>query len=174
MIRTLLLVAVIAPPAKLPQPVIPVGGAFVRPAAALDDAVWKRLPHVEAKAADHDGNVGSYGGVRLADLLRDAGAPVGAAVRGKAARAYVLVSAADEYSAIFTLAELQTRDTRCAPLLANSRDRVALRSDDGPIRVVAPCDRTHARWVRGVTKLTVIVTPGAESALRSRPGVRTR
>jgi hypothetical protein len=157
MIRGFLLAAVVASPVASPLPVVPIGGAFVRSASALDAAAWARLPHVKTKAVDHDGKVGEYDGVRLADLLKDAGAPVGDAVRGKAARAYVLVSASDGYTAIFTLAELDSVATRCAPLLADARDQLPLSSDTGPVRVVAPCDRTHARWVRGVTKLTVVV-----------------
>jgi hypothetical protein len=64
--------------------------------------------HVSATAVDHDGRSSKYEGIRLADVVRDAGAPVGDAVRGSAARAYILVSAADGYAAFFTLGELDT------------------------------------------------------------------
>src|SRR5450631_1509457 len=45
-----------------------------------------------------------------------------------------------------------------APILAEARDGTPLPSKQGPVQIVAPCDLTHARWVRGVTQLTVIVS----------------
>ena len=160
LVRAFVLAGAVASPAATPLTVVPVGGALVRPGTALDAAAWARLPHVRVKAADHDGKVGEFAGVRIADVLHDAGAPVGDAVRGEAARAYVLVSASDGYAAIFTLAELDTAEARCAPILADARDGAPLAGDAGPVRVVAPCDRTHARWVRGITNLTVVVASG--------------
>jgi hypothetical protein len=45
------------------------------------------------------------------------------------ARSYVVVRAADGYAAVFSLAELEI----------------------GPFRMLAPCDKTQARWAREVT-----------------------
>lgn len=110
-------------------------------------------------AVDHNGSRGVYGGARIADILHAAGVPIGGAVRGPAARAFVRVSAVDGYAAIFTLAELETTQARCAPILAETRNGRPLAPGTGPLRIVAPCDRTHARWVREVTRLTVVVSP---------------
>ena len=142
-------------------PAIPLDGAFVHAGSSLNATAWARLGHITVKAADHDRKVHAYDGVRLADVLHAAGAPVGPAVRGKAARAFVRVSASDGYAAIFTLAELDTAVPRCAPLLADAGDGMRLSATVGPVRVVAPCDRTHARWVHGVTRPTVIVNASA-------------
>src|SRR5450755_2291976 len=159
MIHALLLAAAVATPGQPALPAIPIGGAFVRSGAVFNAAELARLASATVRAIDHDGSTGEYRGARLADIVHAAGAPVGGAVRGKAARAFVSVSAADGYSAIFTLAELQTKAERCAPILADTRDGRRLGRDVGPLRIVAPCDSTHARWVREVTKLTVIVSP---------------
>ena len=152
--QALLAAATLAPP---PSMNVPVRGEFVHAGAALDGATWSRLQSTSVAATGHDQQTATYGGVRLADLLSDSGAPVGDQVRGKAARAYLVVGAADRYTAIFSLAELDPAEVRCAPILANSRDGLALGTDDGPLMVVAPCDRTHARWVRQVTGLTIVV-----------------
>ncbi len=163
MIRAFALAAVVAA-TELPQSApVPIDGAFVHSNAMVDAAAWARLPKAVTTAADHDGTSHEYAGVRLADVLRDAGSPMGQAVRGPAARAYLLVSASDGYSAVFSLGELETTQTRCAPLLVDQQDGAPLPADVGPERVVAACDRTHARWVRNVTKLTLVLAAGSHS-----------
>jgi len=104
----------------------------------------------------------------IGDVLRDAGAPVGDGLRGPAARTYVLVSAKDGYSAVFALGEIETSEARCAPLLADARDRSPLPPHVGPVQVVAPCDRTHARWVRAITELTIVVAGTSAPAASER------
>jgi hypothetical protein len=163
MIASLLLSALVAAPssAQLGPSVagpVPVSGALVRPGVVWDAAAMPGLSRVTVRAIDHDGSSAQYRGARVADIVHAAGVPVGGAVRGAAARAYVRVSATDGYAAIFSLAELQTTQAQCAPILAETRNGWALTAGVGPLRIVAPCDRTHARWVRGVTRLTVIVS----------------
>jgi hypothetical protein len=152
-------VALALPPATH----VSIQGEFVKTGATLDSATWARLPSASTEATDPDEKKSVYAGVRLAGVLRDAGVPVGEEVRGKAARAYVVVSAADRYVAIFSLAELASTESRCAPVLADARDAMPLPSDVGPLRIVAPCDQTQARWVRQVTGLTIIVAPDPAS-----------
>ncbi|MBD5634300.1 MAG: molybdopterin-dependent oxidoreductase [Candidatus Eremiobacteraeota bacterium] len=143
---------------------VPIAGALVRPGAARDAAARGRLSRESITATDPDKRVSVYEGVRVADVLRDAGASVGDAVRGQVARAYVVVTASDRYSVVFSLAELQTAESRCAPIVADTRDGNPLGVDVGPLRIVAPCDLTHARWVRGVSSLSVVVVPGEPPA----------
>jgi hypothetical protein len=97
---------------------------------------------------------GTYGGVRLADLVRAAGAPAGD-VRGRAAAAYLAAHGSDGYVAIYSLAELDSTAERCAPILADTRNGVRIGADVGPLRVVAPCDRRASRSVRNVVALTI-------------------
>jgi hypothetical protein len=97
--------------------------------ATFDAAGIAALPHV------------SYSGVRLATLLESAGAPAGAPagakVKGSPARSYVIVSAADGYAAVFTLAELDTTAGACAPVLADRRNGLPIAADTGPFRTRA-------------------------------------
>jgi hypothetical protein len=152
-----------APPAPLPA--LPISGALLTAPAALDAAARARLPRTSVSATDPDKQVATYAGVSLASALRDAGAPLGDALRGASARAYVIVGAADGYSAVFALGELQTTAPACAPLVADARDGAPLDAKSGPLRIVAPCDVTHARWVRGVTSLTIVVAPGKDAGM---------
>ncbi len=162
-----LVAAVGAAPAPSPVavPPIPVTGDLVRPEFVFDTAARAAVPRTSVSGTDPDTSVATYDGVALADIVRAAGASVGDAVRGSAARAYVVVRGSDGYVAVFSLAELRGAETRCSPILADARDGNALAATVGPLRVVAPCDLTHARWVRGVVSLSIGVVPGPETTM---------
>jgi hypothetical protein len=146
-------------------PAIPVTGDLVGPGFVFDATGRAALPRTSVSGTDPDASVATYDGVALADIVHAAGANVGDAVRGAAARAYLVVHANDGYVAVFSLAELRGAETRCTPILADARDGSALAATVGPLRVVAPCDLTHARWVRGVVSLSIVVVPGTETAM---------
>ncbi len=137
---------------------VTVRGAFVH-SETLNDAALHAFPRITIAAVEHDGTTSHYTGTPLAILLHRAGAPTGAAVRGAPARSYLAVRGSDGYVALYSLAELDTSATRCAPILADERNGTALSARLGPFHVVAPCDRTQARWVRNVTSLTVVTVP---------------
>jgi hypothetical protein len=73
------------------------------------------------------------------------------------------VHAADGYTAVFTLAELDTTVASCAAVLADRRNGLAIAGDAGPFRMLAPCDETQARWVREVTGFTVVTLPDTKT-----------
>jgi len=119
----------------------------------LSAAALAKLPHVEVRATEH-GRAGVFRGVPLAAALRLAGVPVDS-VRGARAAIYVLVSAADGYRALFSLAELAPGLGGREVLLADERDGRPLAADEGPFRLVVPGDGRPTRWVRQVTTLSV-------------------
>ncbi|MGD0051024.1 MAG: molybdopterin-dependent oxidoreductase [Vulcanimicrobiaceae bacterium] len=164
MTRALVLVALLATLGAGPSATISVGGAFVRAEtlSATDVAHW---PHVGVSVVEHDGTTAEYSGVPLAVVLHDAGAPTGDAVKGAAARSYVAVTGTDGYVATYSLAELDTTERRCTPLLADQRNGAPLAAALGAFRLVAPCDHVQARWVRNVASLTVVTLPGPAPAM---------
>lgn len=111
------------------------------------------LPRVEVRATAH-GNTALFSGVRMADMLRLAGVPIDS-VRGRRAALYVLVSAADGYSAVFSLGELAPDLTGRMALLADQRDGAPLDDEEGPLRLVLPDESRPTRWVRQVTSISV-------------------
>jgi hypothetical protein len=115
-----------------------------------------RLPRVEVRAEEH-GRAGRFGGVRLADVLRLAGAPMDS-VRGRRATLVVIALAADGYRVAFSLAELASglgaRDG-AEVLVADTRDGAPLDEAQGPLRLVVPGDGRPTRWIRQLTTLTV-------------------
>jgi hypothetical protein len=87
--------------------------------------------------------------------LRLAGVPFGEGLRGKNLALYLIVEAADGYQAIFALPELDPAFTDRIILLADHKDGNSLSISEGPLRIVAPDEKRHARWVRQVIALTI-------------------
>lgn len=115
-----------------------------------------KLLRVEHRGKEHDGQEHTYAGVPLAALLKQAGAPLGGQLRGKALANYLLVSAADGYKVVFALPELDSAFTKQVIFLADRRDGQPLSAEQGPYRIVVPQETRQARWVRQVTALTIL------------------
>lgn len=113
------------------------------------------LPHQTLKARAHDGKEAEYQGVTLAAILARAGAPMGAQLKGKAMDRYLVVEASDGYRAVYALTELDSGFTDRVILLADRRDGKPLSSHEGPLQVIVPGEKKHARWVRQVVRLVV-------------------
>jgi DMSO/TMAO reductase YedYZ molybdopterin-dependent catalytic subunit len=60
-------------------------GAVERP-LNLQISDLEKMPHMSVEVKDHDGNLTTYEGVPLAELLKAAGAPVGEKLRGAVCR----------------------------------------------------------------------------------------
>lgn len=114
-----------------------------------------KKPRHSVTAKDHDGNEGKYEGVLLGEILREAGVKSGKELRGGAVALYLFVEAADGYKAVFALPELDPAFTDRITLLADKRDGKPLAERDGPLQIIIPDEKRHARWVRQVKALTV-------------------
>ena len=101
-------------------------------------------------ARDRDGTEATFAGVALVDLIRLAEVPLGAKLRGSNMALYLLVEAADGYRVVFALPELDPAFTERVVLLADHRDGQPLATAEGPLRLVVPDEKRHARWVRQV------------------------
>jgi DMSO/TMAO reductase YedYZ molybdopterin-dependent catalytic subunit len=117
----------------------------------IDDL--KRLPRQSAKIEDSPGVFAEYQGVTLHDVLKTAGAPTGKEVSGAALKHFVVVRAADGYQAVFALAETDPAFTDRLILLCYLKNGKALSADEGPLRLVIPAEKRHARWVRQIQRI---------------------
>ncbi len=117
---------------------------------------FAKLPQVKVSAKDHDGKNREYAGVGLRDILTQAGVATGNDVRGKELADYVVVEAADGYRVVFSLAELDPDFGNTQVLVAESVDGQPLAAKEGPLRLVVPGDKRQARWVRMVTRISVM------------------
>lgn len=133
-------------------------GGRVAHALRVDAAKLQASPRRALDAAEH-GTPAHWEGVALADLLGEAGVPLGEALRGRNLALYVRVTAADGYVVVFSLAELDPAMQGGTVLLADRRDGAALDAKQGPFRLVVAGDRRPARWVRQVVAIDVLAAP---------------
>jgi DMSO/TMAO reductase YedYZ molybdopterin-dependent catalytic subunit len=135
-----------------------ISGDIERPQQwTLDDLA--ALPRRQVRARDRDGTEATFTGVALIDLLRLAGVPLGAELRGNNMALYLLIEAADDYRVVFALPELDPAFTERVVLLADHRDGQPLAAAEGPLRLVVPEEKRQARWVRQVKACTVRRAP---------------
>jgi DMSO/TMAO reductase YedYZ molybdopterin-dependent catalytic subunit len=155
-------------PSATAAPVLQVRGEVPR-SLGLSAEDLARLPRVSVHSKGHDGRDVEFSGVALAEVLRLAGVPTGAELRGAALAQYAVVNGADGYRAVFSLPELSRDFTDVVVLLADRRDGKPLASPEGPLRLVVPGDKRQARWVRQVVSLTVGSAPAAVPDPAPRP-----
>jgi hypothetical protein len=113
------------------------------------------LPHV--KAATHGAeNNSTFEGVALKTVLEKGGVEFGHFLRGKRLASCLLVEAADGYSAVIALPEIDPDFTDKQIVLAFLQDGKPLDAKTGPYRIVIPDEKRMARWVRQVTTLKIV------------------
>jgi DMSO/TMAO reductase YedYZ molybdopterin-dependent catalytic subunit len=116
------------------------------------------------RAKDHDGKEYNYEGVAVIDILQKAGVKFGEALRGKALATFLLAEAADGYQAVYSLPELDSSVNERLILLADKQEGAAFAANVGPLKIIVPGDKTHARWVRQVKSFTIARAPAAAVA----------
>jgi hypothetical protein len=124
----------------------------------LDVTALSKLPQHTVNAEAH-GNQVTCDGVNLSDILANAGAPLGEALRGKAMTLYVRISGSDGYRVVYSLAELDPAMHDNVPILTSRCNGAALDAKDGPFRVVYPGEKRPARWIRQVTSIDLLRAP---------------
>jgi DMSO/TMAO reductase YedYZ molybdopterin-dependent catalytic subunit len=134
--------------------IVSVKGEAERP-LELTAEEFAKLPRQTVHAKDHDGKEADYEGVALVELLKAAGVKLGQELRGKALASYLVVEASDGYRAVFALPELDPAFTERVILLADRRDKKPLDDRHGPLQIVVPGEKKHARWVRQVVALKI-------------------
>ncbi|HBB94317.1 MAG TPA: molybdopterin-binding protein [Blastocatellia bacterium] len=143
-----------------PEVLLIVGGEVATP-LKLTRADLDKFTHHTVRAKDHDGKDYNYDGVAIIDILQKAGVKFGDALRGKALATYLLVEATDGYQAVYSLPELDSSINDHLILLADRQDGAVFDPKVGPLKIIVPGDKTHARWVRQVKLLTVVRAPAA-------------
>jgi DMSO/TMAO reductase YedYZ molybdopterin-dependent catalytic subunit len=114
-----------------------------------------KYPPAEVKAKDRDGKEHSFKGVALATVLDSAGVTLGKDLRGENLAKYVIITAADNYQVVYSLAELDPEFTSNTVLLCTHVDGKLLPKGEGPFRLVNPIDKRPARWIREITSIKV-------------------
>jgi len=120
----------------------------------------RQLPRKTLQVTNpHDKKEETYEGVLVTELLKRAGVPLGAQLRGAAMATYVQADAGDGYRVVFSLAELDADFQDSDVIVADMMDGAPLDDKVGPFRLVPPRDKRPARWVRMLQSLTVVQIP---------------
>jgi DMSO/TMAO reductase YedYZ molybdopterin-dependent catalytic subunit len=136
--------------------VLRVGGNVATP-LSLSASDLKALPRRTLKVLNHHENKEeTYEGVAVQELLRRAGVPQNEKLRGSAMATYVLAEAADGYSVLYSLAELDSDFQDSEVIVADTMDGSPLGEKQGPFKMVAPHDKRPARWIRMLKSLTIV------------------
>src|SRR5581483_7642877 len=120
------------------------------------------MPRAKAVVKEQSGESATYEGVPVVELLERAGLHFGRELRGPRLANYLLVGATDGYRVVFALPELDPALTDQLVLLADCKDGQPLSAKEGPLRIIVPHEKRHARWVRQVRSLRVLSAPPAE------------
>jgi DMSO/TMAO reductase YedYZ molybdopterin-dependent catalytic subunit len=113
------------------------------------------LPHQTVDAVEHSGEKAQYTGVPIYQILKSAGVPMGEQLRGPALSLYIVVIASDGYQAVYALPELDPLANEGPVILADQKNGRPLDAVIGPLRIILPKEKRHARWVRQVIKIEV-------------------
>lgn len=151
MIRILALVATLAlalPAAAQELTVVGLDGK----ARVLKAADLAGFPRAEVAVAQDPGSK-TYEGPILAYVLRAGGLPVGPRLHGDPLRAFVIVTGADGFQAVFSLAELDKDFHDATVVLGDKVDGKPLGAKEAPWRLAVAGDRKRWRAVYGVTRI---------------------
>jgi len=116
-----------------------------------------------SKLTIDEGEKHEFEGVALVELLKRAGVTFGQTLRGPRLATYLVATGADGYRVVIALPEIDPEFCRHpGALVALEQDGQRLSARDGPLQLVLPGDKRHARWVRGLISLEVLTAPGAK------------
>jgi hypothetical protein len=118
-----------------------------------------KLPHSVVEVMDHDAPA-KFEGIPVSTLLSSVGVLLGDKLRGSRLTEGLLIEASDGYKVLFALAEVDPAFATREIILADKRDGKSLDVKEGPLRIVAPGDKRPARWIREVTKMSIVLVNG--------------
>jgi len=121
----------------------------------LSAADLAAMPRTSVSSNDKQGVAHTYSGVALAEIFRAAGVTTGGQLRGKNLAKYLLVSCADGYQVVFSLAELDSDFTDRVVILADQMEGKPLPDGIGPFRIVVPGEKRPARNCFQVKTLSI-------------------
>lgn len=122
----------------------------------ISAATFGVMKTAKVKVTDHDGKEHEYSGIPLYDIITNAEAVPDNQLKGKALTKFLLVTAADGYQVVISLAEIDPAYTDRVILLANREDGEDLPANFGPFRLIVPGDKRPARSAMRVISMSVL------------------
>lgn len=141
--------------AQTNQPVLAICGAVEKP-LDLGLADILAMPRVALNVRGKDGATNAFAGVLLYDVVSRARPALTDKCCSNAANTVVVIRAADKYQALFSMPEIDPKFSGRQILLADHRDGQPLDATQGPLEIIVPDEKMHARWVRQVNLIEVL------------------
>jgi DMSO/TMAO reductase YedYZ molybdopterin-dependent catalytic subunit len=143
--------------------ILAVAGAVEQP-LALALADLQAMPRTKLETQDKDGSGATYEGVALYELVKRAKPRLSEHCCSNTVNTVVVVKAADNYQAAFSLPELDHRFGHLTILLADRRNGQPLGPRQGPLEIVVPEEKAYGRWVRQVNLVEVFMVGDLRNA----------
>jgi DMSO/TMAO reductase YedYZ molybdopterin-dependent catalytic subunit len=144
----------VSAPAQTNAAVVAVRGAVEQP-LQLGLSELRAMPRSKLKVQEKGGVEATYEGVALYEVVSRAKPRLSEQCCSNAVNTVVVIKAADNYQAIFSLPELDPKFGHGQVLLADRREGQPLNPAQGPLQIIVPDDKVHARWVRQVNLIEV-------------------
>jgi DMSO/TMAO reductase YedYZ molybdopterin-dependent catalytic subunit len=113
------------------------------------------MPRTTVSARDKQGISHSFSGVAVSEIFNKAGVTTGKQLRGENLAKYLLVTCADGYQVVFSLAELDSAFTDRVVILADQEEGKPLPASTGPFRLIVPGEKKPARNCFQVTTMSI-------------------
>ncbi|QNF34458.1 molybdopterin-dependent oxidoreductase [Adhaeribacter swui] len=97
----------------------------------------------------------TYSGVLLATILKKAGVTLGAELKGKNLKKYVLLKAPDGYQVVFSLAEIDPAFSNKKIILATRINGELLGTGQGPFQIIVEGEKKKTRFIRQVNHIII-------------------
>lgn len=149
-LAALALIAALLPGAALAQDITVIG--LKGETKVLTQADLAELPRASVPVTVK-GKVKTYEGPILTYVLRAVGAPSAARMHGTIMKDYVVVTGADKFVAVYSLAETDKDFHEGTVILADKADGAPLSGKEAPYRTVLAGDKMTSRSVYGVAKI---------------------
>ena len=116
----------------------------------------QEMPQGKVRAREKDSSEVAFEGFRFFEVVRRAKPRLSELCCSNEINRVVVITAADGYQALLSLPELDPRFTSREIALIYRRQGEPLGPRQGPLEIVAPDDKIHARWVHQVTRIDVL------------------
>ncbi|HEU5218126.1 MAG TPA: hypothetical protein VFU23_05670, partial [Gemmatimonadales bacterium] len=114
------------------------------------------LPQQDVSVMGKDSSRVVLRGPSIRVLMTVVGAPEGHELRGPNLLLVVVAEAADGYKVAYSLAELDQQFGARTAIIALTQNGAPLPAEGGPFQAAVPGEEHHARWIRQVTRLTLV------------------
>lgn len=113
------------------------------------------MPQTTLWIKGEDDATHSYTGVDMMLLLTKAGVHLGAEARQQTLMSYLQITAADHYSVIYALPEIDSLFSDKKMILAHFKDAKPIPNNFGPLQIITTGEKKHARLIRQVETIAV-------------------